>query len=252
MILNYRHNNRLLIFNYIIIIIILISIGSNIINCQKPIDYSEHKTIQLFNVDELNVYNTMVDCVTNWRQQFSQCNLEMSALANQIFTIIEEQSKFGEIIKCCGIWLVRDCWISHSEKYCSKNQSELIFHLPFRLVPYLNKWCTVYHDQTILCLIPRYPYLAALIILTSILLIVIIVAGIIIVIVRQKRRRQCKKFPTIINNGEKNQFELTKPDDNDNDGGDLESGTDPNIMKNVDNADDNDADERQALKMNRN
>lgn len=82
MILNYRHNNRLLIFNYIIIIIILISIGSNIINCQKPIDYSEHKTIQLFNVDELNVYNTMVDCVTNWRQQFSQCNLEMSALGN--------------------------------------------------------------------------------------------------------------------------------------------------------------------------
>ena len=80
--MNYRHNNRLLIFNYIIIIIILISIGSNIINCQKPIDYSEHKTIQLFNVDELNVYNTMVDCVTNWRQQFSQCNLEMSALGN--------------------------------------------------------------------------------------------------------------------------------------------------------------------------
>ncbi|KAH9522630.1 hypothetical protein DERF_006197 [Dermatophagoides farinae] len=223
--------------NCSILMIIIIIIQTSPIDCNhQHVDYGDHPTIRFYKVEELNIYNTLVDCVSNWREKFAKCNLEITALADNIFTVINEHSTVGEIIKCCGIWLVRDCWLSHSGHYCTKNQTEIIWQLPFKLVPYLHKWCNVYHDQTIMCLIPRYPYLATLIILT---IMIVIFMFITIIFIYINRRRKFGTFQTIdklnnhtVNNNNKNikTFEYKKPED-------PESGIKPDI-------DNNDNDER--------
>ena len=39
-----------------------------------------------------------------------------------------------------------------------------MYQLPFKLLPRLDKWCHVYHDQTFVCLLPHYLPVAFLLI----------------------------------------------------------------------------------------
>lgn len=61
--------------------IIIIIIQTSPIDCNhQHVDYGDHPTIRFYKVEELNIYNTLVDCVSNWREKFAKCNLEITAL----------------------------------------------------------------------------------------------------------------------------------------------------------------------------
>lgn len=61
--------------------IIIIIIQTSPIDCNhQHVDYGDHRTIRFYKVEELNIYNTLVDCVSNWREKFAKCNLEITAL----------------------------------------------------------------------------------------------------------------------------------------------------------------------------
>ena len=62
----------------------------------------------------------------------------------------------GGIIKCCGIWLARDCWLKYARETCIEERIADINKLPFRLLPKLDQWCNIYHDQSFVCLLPHY------------------------------------------------------------------------------------------------
>ncbi len=70
--------------------------------------------------------------------------------------MLHENSTLGGIIKCCGVWLARDCWIRQAEEHCIEAHVIDMYKLPFKLLPKLDQWCSVYHDQTFVCLLPHY------------------------------------------------------------------------------------------------
>ncbi|KAJ6219332.1 hypothetical protein RDWZM_005144 [Blomia tropicalis] len=76
--------------------------------------------------------------------------------ANNVFKLIRENSTFGGIIKCCGVWLARDCWLHYANERCLHEHIGDVHRLPFKLLPKLDKWCTIYHDQTFVCRLPHY------------------------------------------------------------------------------------------------
>lgn len=84
--------------------------------------------------------------------------------ARTIFRVLHENSTLGGIIKCCGVWLARDCWIRHAEELCIEAHVIDMYKLPFKLLPKLDQWCAVYHDQTFVCLLPHYLPLTFLVI----------------------------------------------------------------------------------------
>ena len=73
-----------------------------------------------------------------------------------MFEFIEENSTLGGIIKCCGVWMARDCWMSHARRTCMDSHLPVVDLLPYRLLPKLDRWCDVYHDRTFTCLLPYY------------------------------------------------------------------------------------------------
>ena len=91
-----------------------------------------------------------------------------------MFKVINENSTIGGIIKCCGIWLARDCWLWHARQHCIDEHIADVYILPFKLLPKLDKWCHIYHDHTFICTLPHYLPVASILIAICITLCVMI------------------------------------------------------------------------------
>lgn len=147
----------------------------------------EQASINEFNLTELDLYNEMVSCLVDFKSDFVSCNknskqtgmcsqcirlgnvhIHVPFKANSFFQVINENSTVGGIIKCCGIWQVRDCWMKHATANCT----DYVEYLPFKLLPKLDRWCNVYHDRTLVCQASNH--LVPLVIVMAIILITIV------------------------------------------------------------------------------
>ncbi|CAG2103184.1 unnamed protein product [Medioppia subpectinata] len=106
------------------------------------------RDISEFGLHELDDYNEMIRCLSAFKEDFIQCNHDIRRLAKTAYNVFPENSTLGKAFKCCGIWMVRDCWYKKAEESCPKNQLHLIHKMPHKLLPSLHEWCDDYRDDS--------------------------------------------------------------------------------------------------------
>jgi hypothetical protein len=160
--------------------------------------------ISEFGFHELDEYNDMIGCLSSFKEDFVQCNRNIKKLGQSAFNVFHENSTVGKMVKCCGIWMLRDCWKEKAIQKCPKDHILLIHKMPYKLLPMLHNWCNDYRDDSFAC---KLPYILPI---SLVVLIVIIACAIIsCVIFCSKSRRTNAKYIVANNSDNKNNNDST-------------------------------------------
>jgi len=160
--------------------------------------------ISEFGLDELDEYNDMIKCLSNFKEDFVECNRDIKRLGQMVFNIFPENSTIGSIVKCCGIWQLRDCWKKKAVDKCPKDQLLVIHRMPNKLLPMLHDWCFDYSDDSIAC---KLPYILPI---CLIVIVVIIISIIVLCVLRRlKKRRTSTKYTSANGSHNTNNNDLT-------------------------------------------
>lgn len=127
----------------------------------------------------LGDYNRLIDCVSKIKGQFTSCNEEAQRKGEAVLKWVDEKSEMGTLLKCCGIWLVRDCWVRAAQKECTDEQVVQLKNMPTKMIPAIQSLCAKYQPGSSGCYTPHLIVgavaLAALLLLLIIVIIVIVV-----------------------------------------------------------------------------
>jgi len=111
--------------------------------------------LEMFSLDKLAEYNSLVDCFTTIKSDFSACNREAQERGEFALKYIDENSDFGVMLKCCGTWMVRDCWVNAAKDRCHDASVQQLHTLPVKFMPALEKVCERYQPGTVYCYVPH-------------------------------------------------------------------------------------------------
>lgn len=136
----------------------------------------------------LGEYNRLIDCVAKIKGQFTRCNEEAQRKGEAVLKWVDEKSEMGTLLKCCGIWLVRDCWVRAAQQECTDDQVTQLRNMPTKMIPAIQSLCAKYQPGSSSCYTPHL--ILGAVALGALLLLLIIVVVIVMVVRHFRRRRQ--------------------------------------------------------------
>lgn len=175
--------NRTVMFSIIILLcsVPLLSAQSN--DNQMGPDISS-----MFSLNRLSEYNQLIDCISKIRPEFTRCNIDAQRKGEKVLKYVDESWELGIILKCCGVWLVRDCWVeAAASKNCSPAQVDQLRNMPSKFMPGLKDVCHKYPPGSSAC---NTPYIIAGAMLFSFLVLLVLFVVIATIIYRSIRRRR--------------------------------------------------------------
>jgi len=145
----------------------------------------------IFNVDKIVEYNRLIGCFSSINLDFQACNNWAKDQADKYLETFEgvfgKSSEIVKMAKCCGVWVIRDCWVKAAKEKCPHATVELVNDMPTKFMPQIGTLCKDYTDGHINCKMPLF--IGGGIIL-SLLLLVAIVTYLAIVIFRRRRKEK--------------------------------------------------------------
>lgn len=110
---------------------------------------------KMFSLQNLGEYNQLIDCVSNIRYAFIHCNEEAQSKGEKVLKYVDEKSELGTLLKCCGVWIVRDCWLRAAATNCTAEQAEQLRNMPSKMMPGLGAMCEKYPPGSSSCYTPH-------------------------------------------------------------------------------------------------
>lgn len=141
----------------------------------------------MLSLKNLGEYNQLIDCVAKIRVPFTECNEQAQQKGEMVLRWVDEKSQLGTLLKCCGIWLVRDCWLNSARDQCTPEQVEQLGNMPSKMMPGLDDLCRQYPPGSLACLTPQIVVISVLI---GTVLLIIFSILIIFMICRHMRRHR--------------------------------------------------------------
>lgn len=141
---------------------------------------------KMFSLDRLSEYNQLIDCISKIRPEFTRCNLEAKRKGEKVLKFINEKWELATLIKCCGVWLVRDCWLEAATEQCSDAQVDQLRNMPSKFMPGLEDVCHKYPSGSFAC---HTPYILGGVLVTILVLLFITLIVAIVLTVRFFLRR---------------------------------------------------------------
>lgn len=142
----------------------------------------------MLSLSNLGEYNQLIDCITKIRASFTHCNEEAQRKGEAVLKYVNEKSELATLLKCCGIWLVRDCWVKAAAQNCTAEQVDKLQNMPSKMMPGLEGLCHKYPAGSSSCYTPHIVFGA--IVFSAILLLILIVVLFIFVARHIYRRRK--------------------------------------------------------------
>lgn len=144
-----------------------------------------------FSLEMLGDMNELVSCWGKTSAAVIECNSRAQAQGETVLKLIDENSEFGRLLKCCGAWLVRDCWADAARHAnCTDAQVQIILTSPGKFIPQLSSYCESYPSGSLRC---YTPHLVVGSILFSIIFFLIIIAIVVIFLLYRRRQRKREK-----------------------------------------------------------
>jgi len=123
----------------------------NIADAQLP---PAKEGLEAFSLDKIAEYNSLVDCFSAIKTEFTECNKEALRQGELVLRYIDEGSEFGTLLKCCGTWVVRDCWVKSAQEKCAVESVQQLHTLPVKFMPALKQVCVDYQPGSFYCAVP--------------------------------------------------------------------------------------------------
>lgn len=142
----------------------------------------------MLSLKNLGEYNQLIDCVAKIKVSFTTCNQEAQRKGEAVLRYVDEKSEMGTLLKCCGIWLVRDCWVKAAGNECTAEQVKQLQNMPSKMMPGLEGLCQKYPAGSPSCYTPHL--IVGAILLGSLILIIILLVIVVLVGRYIYRRRQ--------------------------------------------------------------
>src|SRR6218665_119010 len=98
----------------------------------------------IFSLKTLTEYTPLVKCITKIHEPFLECNRIAQAQGDIVMKVINENSEVGKLLKCCGIWTVRDCWLEAARQNCTEEETVVMQNIPTKIIPNLGTYCKEY------------------------------------------------------------------------------------------------------------
>ena len=183
------------LFPMCIVFMLLISL-SNLTEAQTTENVHESVSLSsiatpdlssMLSLKNLGEYNQLIDCVAKIKDSFTHCNEEAQRKGEAVLKYVNEKSELGTLLKCCGIWLVRDCWVNAAKGKCTDEQAHQLQNMPSKMMPGLERICEKHPAGSNSCYTPHIIFGA---IMLSVLLLVIILLVVIIFVGRHIYRRR--------------------------------------------------------------
>jgi hypothetical protein len=152
-------------------------------NCEEPL-----QGIEMFSLGKLVEYNSLIECFTTIKEDFSACNREAHHRGEVVLKYVDENSDFGVLLKCCGTWLVRDCWVDAAKDKCKEGSIKQLYNLPAKFMPAISQMCKDYQPGSFYCYVPHIIGISLFV-----FAVLIIGAAIAIVIIIYRRRIRMKR-----------------------------------------------------------
>lgn len=144
--------------------------------------------LEMLSLDKFAEYNSLVDCFTTIKEEFSACNQEALERGEIVLKYIDEHSELGTLLKCCGTWIVRDCWVASAKDRCQQAAVDQLHTLPVKFAPALQDACSDYQPGSAYCFLPFL--IVGFVIVLLILIIITIAAGGVYYYKRYQRLKQ--------------------------------------------------------------
>ena len=145
---------------------------------------------KILSLDQLTEYNGLIDCMSKIRETFIECNEQAQKQGKTVLEYVDEDSEMGKLLKCCGIWMVRDCWVDAAKSKCSDEQVEMIINTPTKLMPQISDFCSKYPSDSWRCYTPHFIVGG---ILFSVVIFFLLFVTILVILYRKKQQRKRKQ-----------------------------------------------------------
>ena len=130
----------------------------------------------IFSLNNLRDYSQLIDCVAKIKDAFIDCNDEAQRKGEKVLKYVDEKTELARLLKCCGVWLVRDCWVKAAEGQCTREQVDQLYNMPSKMMPGLDGVCQKYPAGSTSCYTPHIVFGAVVFSALLLLIILIIVA----------------------------------------------------------------------------